>query len=240
VCDAFAVQWPALADKLNRNASKGRRVLYMGPWPRAERAAAGGPMNPTLPSHRPPSWVPGDAGDKAGLCVVTVGSTRFDELVLAALDPAFIRLLGSTLGVRRLLVQCGRTDALPRMEALARAAAPLMDEVEVREYVPGMGALIARQAALVVSHAGAGTILECLAARVPTIVVPNARLMNNHQLELAERLADRGHLVCCAVPERLVEVASGAEWHKLVPLVHESAPVFRDHILPHLQSTAAK
>ncbi len=52
-------------------------------------------------------------------------------------------------------------------------------------------------ASLVISHAGAGTCLEVQAAKKPHIVVVNEQLMDNHQLELAEKLAEGGHLIHC-------------------------------------------
>ena len=49
---------------------------------------------------------------------------------------------------------------------------------------------------LLISHAGAGTILEAFAWKIPTIVVPNTKLMNNHQRGFAEELQRRGYLLC--------------------------------------------
>ncbi len=51
-------------------------------------------------------------------------------------------------------------------------------------------------ASLVISHAGAGSILETLTAHRPLIVVPNELLMNNHQVQLAEALANEKFLLC--------------------------------------------
>jgi len=47
-------------------------------------------------------------------------------------------------------------------------------------------------AALVVSHAGAGSVFEALRARKPLLVVVNKALADNHQLELARALAAAG------------------------------------------------
>eukprot|EP00975_Prorocentrum_lima_P019488 4104021-Prorocentrum_lima.AAC.1 len=51
------------------------------------------------------------------------------------------------------------------------------------------------RAELIVSHAGAGSIVEALRLRKKLVVVVNTALMDNHQLELAEALADRDHVV---------------------------------------------
>jgi beta-1,4-N-acetylglucosaminyltransferase len=42
---------------------------------------------------------------------------------------------------------------------------------------------------------GSGTILDALRVAVPLIVVPNEELLDNHQIELAEALAEHGYVV---------------------------------------------
>ena len=44
-------------------------------------------------------------------------------------------------------------------------------------------------------ESGAGSVFEGLQAKKTLIVVPNALLMDNHQVELANRLEQMGHLV---------------------------------------------
>jgi len=55
---------------------------------------------------------------------------------------------------------------------------------------------IQRQARVVVCHAGIGTILDALAARRPTIVVPRRKQFNehltDHQMDLAQAVHNRG------------------------------------------------
>ena len=72
-------------------------------------------------------------------------------------------------------------------------------------------------AALVISHAGAGTCLETLEARKPLIVVVNETLMNNHQTELAGKLASDGHCAYCASPQELSQVIANFEPEDLRP-----------------------
>ena len=43
--------------------------------------------------------------------------------------------------------------------------------------------------------AGSGTILDALRSQVPLIVVPNSTLLDNHQVELADALADQEYVV---------------------------------------------
>ena len=72
-------------------------------------------------------------------------------------------------------------------------------------------------AALVISHAGAGTCLETLEAKQPLIVVVNETLMSNHQIELAAKLADDGHCAYCKSPRELSQVIANFEPEKLIP-----------------------
>lgn len=45
------------------------------------------------------------------------------------------------------------------------------------------------------SSPGSGTILDALRIAVPIIVVPNPDLLDNHQVELAEALAEQDYVV---------------------------------------------
>jgi hypothetical protein len=42
---------------------------------------------------------------------------------------------------------------------------------------------------------GSGSILAALRMAVPLIVIPNPELLDNHQVELAEALAEQGYVV---------------------------------------------
>jgi beta-1,4-N-acetylglucosaminyltransferase len=54
-----------------------------------------------------------------------------------------------------------------------------------------------KEAKLIISHAGAGCVLEALSFEKPLIVVVNEKLMDNHQFELARRLHKDNHLLYC-------------------------------------------
>lgn len=63
---------------------------------------------------------------------------------------------------------------------------------------------------------GSGSIFETLRLRKPLIVVVNEDLMDNHQSELAEELAERNHLFC-ARPQTLFQIVSSMDPNSLVP-----------------------
>lgn len=71
-------------------------------------------------------------------------------------------------------------------------------------------------ASLVISHAGAGSILESLRRRKDLLVVVNDALMDNHQLELAEAMQAKGVLLCTYCAE-LAAMLDKADFASLLP-----------------------
>lgn len=65
-------------------------------------------------------------------------------------------------------------------------------------------------------NAGSGSIFETLRLCKPLIVVVNEDLMDNHQSELAEELADRKHLFC-ASPQTLLPTINSMSLESLIP-----------------------
>jgi len=130
-------------------------------------------------------------------CFVTVGSTQFEPLVAKVLEDEVLEMLCS-LGFDELCVQMGsgrlpegfdgeeseegwKIDKCGMKVRLVRYKKNLADELQWAD--------------LVIGHAGAGTILESLELGKPLVVVVNDALMDNHQLELADRLAKDGYLL---------------------------------------------
>ena len=64
--------------------------------------------------------------------------------------------------------------------------------------------------------AGSGSIFETLRLAKPLIVVVNEDLMDNHQSELAEELAERKHLYC-ARPQTLHQIIADMNLESLIP-----------------------
>jgi len=72
-----------------------------------------------------------------------------------------------------------------------------------------------RDEGLVVSHAGAGTILDAMRLGLPLIVVPNETLLDNHQEELAEELERQGYVTksnLAGLPQAIRKAGKRKEW----------------------------
>ena len=138
-------------------------------------------------------------------CLVTVGTTLFDDLVVAALEPSFAAALRAQ-GIAAVRVQLGRghVDDEPSSDPDAAWERVLHGlRYSFFRLKPSIADDVAG-AALVVSHAGAGSIFEALRAGRPLAVVINDSLADNHQQELAEAMASRGHCVQC-LPKGLAQ-----------------------------------
>ncbi|XP_032410656.1 UDP-N-acetylglucosamine transferase subunit ALG13 homolog isoform X2 [Xiphophorus hellerii] len=120
---------------------------------------------------------------------VTVGSTRFDELIESVTSSEATQVL-KFRGYERLVLQVGKGSLLPDADSCAHLS------VEAFRFKDSIAEDM-KQADLVISHAGAGSCLEALGAVKPLLVVVNDKLMDNHQLELARQLHMDHHLLYC-------------------------------------------
>ena len=131
---------------------------------------------------------------------VTVGTTLFDPLVRIASSSLFLNLV-KELGFTTLRIQYGKGQYVPfqlecdQVEGIKceayRFKPSLQDDVQA--------------ASLIISHAGAGSIMEALAAGKKIIIVINDTLMHNHQWEVAYALSQRKYLKYVDKPSRLLE-----------------------------------
>ena len=163
-----------------------------------------------LPSALRPGAMAPRASRAGGRVFATVGTTSFDALVEALDSPSVQDALASA-GHASLTIQVGRGAYRPSRGARSRPGFA----VDHFDFRPSLDEAM-RGASLVISHAGAGSIFEALALRVPLLVVVNETLMDNHQVELAKELERRGHLRWC-VPETLEEAVRAFDASELVP-----------------------
>lgn len=168
-------------------------------------------------------------------CVfVTVGTTLFENLIqIISSNISFLSLL-SSLGYNELILQYGKGAPPSFSNDVREVTKEVNDESDTRYYqfvsnntqtclhitCYRFKSSIRQdmlRASLILSHAGAGSIMESLALKKKTCVVINHDLMDNHQLELAQALRERGFLYMVVRPEELLHVHVMKEIHEFIP-----------------------
>ena len=146
------------------------------------------------------------------MILVVVGSSQFpfDRL---------LRSVGQLGGEEELVVQYGSSGVSPP----GARCIPFLPFDE-------LGALV-REARVLVTHAGIGSILLALTHGKRPYVVPRRRVfgetVDDHQLESARRFAEAGLVTLVEEPERLADaIATGNG--KAVPLVRDGATLAED------------
>ncbi|KAI5240277.1 hypothetical protein E4T47_08216 [Aureobasidium subglaciale] len=142
------------------------------------------------------------------VCFVTIGATAsFSALVRATISSTFCHSLEQHQ-YTDLIVQYGADghslfqsllqDVNSKQEATGINVSGFgLDTNGLEQYMmlAKTGGDSSGAEGLVVSHAGSGTILHALRLDVPIVVVPNSELLDNHQIELAEALAEQEYVV---------------------------------------------
>lgn len=153
---------------------------------------------------------------------VTVGTTSFDNLISTILTPVVLEAL-NLRGYNYLSLQIGKSslkpDCSPRYGIKHIEYFQLSSSIE--NYI--------QAADLVISHAGAGSILEALEAKKHLIVVTNQLLMDNHQLELAQQLYEDKHLFYCTC-DTLLNTIQIMELSKLKPFISDGSKNIVNHL----------
>ncbi|KAK1929926.1 UDP-N-acetylglucosamine transferase subunit ALG13 [Phytophthora citrophthora] len=149
---------------------------------------------------------------------VTVGTTKFDALVRALDTDACLSAL-TARGFTSLRMQIGHGEHQPR------ASFPGL-ELSFYRHDPKYKSDVAR-ADLIISHAGAGSIMDSLALKKKLVVVVNTALMDNHQTELAEAMADQKYCLQTSV-QGLQAVLETGNWENLQPYPLPDEDAFPD------------
>ena len=148
---------------------------------------------------------PGKTGGKR--CFVTIGATAaFNSLVRAVLEQSFLQALKDAK-YTELRIQYGNEGIHILEEIIGARNQEIYQQygIDVSGFdfnKSGLGSELKaakgdspENEGCVVSHAGSGSILDAMRISVPLIVVPNTDLLHNHQLELAEVLAEQDYVV---------------------------------------------
>lgn len=168
LADVFTVQWDAFYQNCSMRAQYGH-LLHGGRCRDGEKLDA----------------LPLEAQEGDGTAIVTVGPTAFDELIRAIDNQAFIGAL-KALGIQRLKVQKGNGSYEPT-ELIGDTIREAGIESEVLTHSPSLSEEL-RSASLIISHAGAGTVLDCLNSNRRILVVPNEALADTNQVQFCEEL----------------------------------------------------
>ncbi|XP_046329431.2 UDP-N-acetylglucosamine transferase subunit ALG13 homolog [Haliotis rufescens] len=140
---------------------------------------------------------------------VTVGTTTFHALTKTTSSRRLCKIF-KTLGYNKLTLQTGRIDFDIEDSEVDDFTVEHFDyKNSIAEDIQG--------ASLVISHAGAGSVLDVLGAGKPLLVVINEELQGNHQIELAHQLAMDGHLYYCTCSS-LCEKLQSCDFSTLKPL----------------------
>jgi beta-1,4-N-acetylglucosaminyltransferase len=137
----------------------------------------------------------------------TVGTTDFDALVrrMDELVPAFDEPA---------ICQIGKGSYIPRHCQYFRFAPSLS------EYI--------RNARVVVSHGGQGSIMEVLRLRRPLVGVSNPDRRDLHQDDILGKLEQEGHLLWCRSLDQLADVIVRAA---TTEFAHYAEPVCNVHTI---------
>uniref|UniRef100_A0A914SAS0 UDP-N-acetylglucosamine transferase subunit ALG13 n=2 Tax=Parascaris TaxID=6254 RepID=A0A914SAS0_PAREQ len=150
-------------------------------------------------------------------CFVTVGSTQFDALIEAVCSKEAVDALRKR-GITQVILQTGTGTFRPadcewRQDVAFVNGMPLHFYSFKNDISGDM-----RRAKIIIAHAGAGTCMEALRCSKVVFAVVNEELMDNHQRELGERLAELGHLVC-TTPTQLISALETVDVSRLKPFV---------------------
>lgn len=149
---------------------------------------------------------------------VTVGTTKFDALIHKLDCSEFIHYLEKS-NVKHLIVQIGNGSYYPVFERIGDI------KVEVYRFSNEYKKDI-EKASLVISHAGAGTIMDVLKLKKRLIVVVNTDLMDNHQFQLADAMAAKKYLISTTVLD-ILDTLNQDSLHnkqlKAYPMINDTA-----------------
>jgi beta-1,4-N-acetylglucosaminyltransferase len=116
--------------------------------------------------------------------LITVGTTKFENLIKSIDKPEFYDMLQEN-NFTKVIIQKGSGEYIPNN---FKNCKNLGIHIQIENLLPNFEDII-KNSDYIVSHGGAGNVLEALKYKKNIFVVVNDQLMDNHQVELAESLA---------------------------------------------------
>lgn len=123
--------------------------------------------------------------------LITVGTTKFESLIKNIDTEEFYMLLDNK-NFTKLIIQKGTGEYFPN-KFLSETIKFKNLSVEVYDILPNFEDII-KNSDYIISHGGAGNVLESLKHRKKLFVAVNNLLMDNHQVELAEALEKENYV----------------------------------------------
>lgn len=117
---------------------------------------------------------------------ITVGTTDFDELMKAISTDIFVSTI-EDLNCAKLTIQIGRGSFEPK-DLVKKFDKRGKVNCSYYRFKPSLDDDM-RQSDLIITHCGAGSIIESLSLEKIFITVVNSSLQDNHQTELADQLS---------------------------------------------------
>ncbi|KAI9485434.1 MAG: hypothetical protein EXX96DRAFT_475630 [Benjaminiella poitrasii] len=124
---------------------------------------------------------------------ITVGSTGFDDLINATTSNSFLNSL-SFIDIKKVSFQYGSSEPIFIRNLQSYSEKPIL-AIDGYKYKSSITEDM-EHADIIISHAGAGTILQALRlTNKKLVIVVNKSLMDNHQYELAKAIAEKGYAI---------------------------------------------
>ncbi|ATQ43800.1 undecaprenyldiphospho-muramoylpentapeptide beta-N-acetylglucosaminyltransferase [Caulobacter mirabilis] len=162
--------------------------------------------NPVRPDIRALYGVPYEAPAADGPIRILVTGGSQGARLLSELTPEAIAKLPEDLRVRIEVQQQTRKES---MDIARRTYANAMVKAEVAPFFRDMAGRL-KTAHLVIGRAGASTVCELAVAGKPSVLVPLAVALDDHQTYNAKLLADAGAAAICPERELTVDTLAGA------------------------------
>ena len=131
--------------------------------------------------------------------LITVGTTKFENLIKAIDRDNFYNMIIKN-GFTKIIIQKGYGEYIP--ENYKKFENKI--KIQISEILNNFENII-KSSEIIISHGGAGNILESLKNKKKVIVCVNDELMDNHQVELASSLHNEGYAYYCKDLNKITE-----------------------------------
>lgn len=180
----------AVLGRVNRNMARHASVVASG-FERLDKLPPGKPHNAVGNPVRAPILAVRDQSypsTDGQLTILITGGSQGSQIIGETVPLAIANHIPAPLRARLKVVQQVRAEQLDKVAALYK---DVMVEAELAPFFSDMPEKLAA-AHLVIARSGAGTVSELAAVGRPSILIPLAIAMDDHQAANAEALTDAG------------------------------------------------